>query len=182
MVAYATAPKPDWFWGVAPEFPTDVQNATAPFRAAALKTIGRVRPPFALAPCWPAREGDPPCLWPSALRQNKWDGNGRCAPERGRFAAAAPRRRAAWHSPAMPLPLSRRAPLRATVAYTSSVEKPFGRAQSRLQTALMAQSEGGAGLFAALSRPRQRTRRHGKLPKAVLRLFTSLPSPCLPPL
>ncbi len=129
MVSYATAPKPDWFWGVAPEFPTDVQNATAPFRAAALQTIGRVRPPFALAPCWPAREGPrpfharPPCADEMDLR-----------PGSGPICGSCAKKRAALHSPAMPLPLSQRAPLRATVANSPSVEKPF-RAQSRLQAA-----------------------------------------------
>lgn len=177
MVAYATAPKPDWFWGVAPEFPTDVQNATAPFRAAALQTIGRVRPPFALALGWPAREGPrpfharPPCADEMDLRPGSGPICGSCA-KKGRRCIPPP---CPCRCPNAP-PSGRWLPIRPLL------KSPLGGPKGRLQTALMAQSEGGAGLFAALSRPRQRTRRHGKLPKAVLRLFASLPSPCLPPL
>ena len=115
---------------------------------------------------------------PVRLAPTKWI----CAREAGRFAAAAPKKGRRCIPPPCPCRCPNAPPSGRWLPIRPLLKSPLGGPKGRLQTALMAQSEGGAGLFAALSRPRQRTRRHGKLPKAVLRLFASLPSPCLPPL
>ena len=151
-------------------------TATGPQRGGDIRNHRSIAAPFALAPCWPAREGPrpfharPPCADEMDLRPGSGPICGSCA-KKGRRCIPPP---CPCRCPNVP-PSGRRLPI------APLLRSPLGP-KGRLQTALMAQSEGGAGLFAALSRPRQRTRRHGKLPKAVLRLFTSLPSPCLPPL